>query len=124
MYIQIITHTLDDAIEACDKARAIIHGVRAVDTRLKIRVGISDEYSNLMEVRCPEIAVVGIGRYTGTEIGEQFRIKHAACNAWYENEIVALNGATALDREMKEHFWAAIESIREAEKDVDASELS
>lgn len=124
MYIQIITSTLEDTIIACDKARAIIDGIHLPGKRLQVRVGISDAYDNLMQVRCPDITIVGAGHYTGTVQGEHFRISHAACNAWYEEEIVVLEGPTELDHELRESFWNAIETLRSDGQDIAPSELA
>lgn len=124
MYIQIITSTLEDTIVACDKARAIIDGIHSPSERLQVRVGISNAYDNLMQVRCPDITIVEAGYYTGTVQGEHFRIAHAACNAWYETEIIVLEGPTELDRELKESFWNAIEVLRSDGQDIAPSELA
>lgn len=124
MYIQIITSTLEDTIVACDKARAIIDGIHSPSKRLQVRVGISNVYDNLMQVRCPDITIVGAGYYTGTVQGERFRISHAACNAWHETEIIVLEGPTELDRELKESFWSAVEMLRNEEQDTAPSELA
>lgn len=124
MYILIIASTLDDAIAACDKARAIINGVHAIDKRLQIRVGINDEYDNLMAVRCPECTVIRTGHYTGSEVGERFRIAHAACHAWYEDEIIVLDGAAENDAALKNYFWDAIEALRTANRNVVIGELA
>lgn len=124
MYIQIITSTLEDTITACDKARAIINGIHDPSKRLQVRVGINNAYDNLMQVRCPDIMIVGAGYYTGTVQGEHFRISHAACNAWYEAEIIVLEGPTELDRELKDSFWNAIEMLRKDGQDATASKLA
>lgn len=124
MYIQIITSTLEDTIVACDKARAIIDGIHSPSKRLQARIGIGTTYDNLMQVRCPDITIVGAGDYTGTVQGEHFRISHAACNAWYETEIIVLEGSTELDRELKESFWSAVEMLRSDAQSVAPSELA
>lgn len=124
MYIQIITSTLEDTIVACDKARAIINGIHSSGKRLQVRVGINNAYDNLMQVRCPEITIVGAGHFTGTVQGERFRISHAACNAWYETEIIVLEGPTELDHELKRSFWNAVEMLRSEGQDAAPSELA